>query len=325
MTQTPTLDIDQLLQESIHFRAHNRSANTLKNYAFDWKTFRAWCERFGRESLPASTETVLLYITDTLRRHRVSTGQRRFSAINFHHAQAGLEPPAGREVRALLTGAQRLRCEKPTPKRSLTVEELRQICAITFEREDLFGVRDHAVLTFGFASALRRSNLTALQLDDIEYVAEGLVVHIAKAKNDQLAKGRYLGIAYGQHTQTCAVRAVKKWIEQRGDKPGPLFNPLKWNRRLFKGYIFTETRHKAPLTGEGFCQIVHRAVRSIGLDPALYGAHSLRSGFVTAAGQAGLNTLTIAAQTGHRSLDSLKHYFHSSDLFKSNPSGMIGL
>ena len=79
----------------------------------------------------------------------------------------------------------------------------------------------------------------------------------------QLAKGRYLGVAYGQHEETCAVRAVKKWIERRGEKPGPLF-----------------------------------------------------SGFVTAAGQAGLSTLVIAAQTGHKSLDSLKHYFHSADLFK---------
>lgn len=66
--------------------------------------------------------------------------------------------------------------------------------------------------------------------------------------------------------------------------------------------------------------IVKSAVKRIGLDERLYGAHSLRAGFVTAAAESGAGELMIASQTGHRRM-----YFRRTDLFRANAAKMIGL
>jgi integrase len=39
------------------------------------------------------------------------------------------------------------------------------------------GVRDRALILLGFAAALRRSELVALDLSDLAFVNEGLIVH----------------------------------------------------------------------------------------------------------------------------------------------------
>ena len=80
-----------------------------------------------------------------------------------------------------------------------------------------------------------------------------------------------------------------------------------------------------PLQPERVCQILQAAVARIGLDPRLYGSHSLRAGFVTQAGECGVGELLIASQTGHRDMATLRRYFRRRDVFHANASAMIGL
>ena len=46
----------------------------------------------------------------------------------------------------------------------------------------------------------------------------------------------------------------------------------------------------------------------LGFDPATFGGHSLRAGFVTSAVKRGANLFKITDVTGHRSLEMLKTY-----------------
>jgi len=62
-----------------------------------------------------------------------------------------------------------------------------------------------------------------------------------------------------------------------------------------------------------------------GLTGGNFSPHSMRSGFITAAGEEGVSHLLIAAQTGHRSLVTLQRYFRRTNLFRANAAGMIGL
>ena len=50
--------------------------------------------------------------------------------------------------------------------------------------EDLRAVRDRALLAFGLASCLRRSELVALRLDDLSREPEGLRVRVRRSKTD---------------------------------------------------------------------------------------------------------------------------------------------
>jgi integrase len=56
-------------------------------------------------------------------------------------------------------------------------------------QSDLRGLRDRALLAFGFASALRRSELVALQVEDLTETAEGYRVTIRRSKTDQEGQG----------------------------------------------------------------------------------------------------------------------------------------
>jgi integrase len=54
--------------------------------------------------------------------------------------------------------------------------------------DDLAGLRDRAWLVVGFAGALRRSELAALTVDDVEDHADGIVVVLHRSKPDQEAR-----------------------------------------------------------------------------------------------------------------------------------------
>jgi integrase len=80
-----------------------------------------------------------------------------------------------------------------------------------------------------------------------------------------------------------------------------------------------------PLSTKAIENIVKRGIAAAGIDARDYSPHSLRSGIITAAGIAGVNPLLIQSHVGHKSAESTSRYFRPSNLFRSNPAGLIGL
>jgi site-specific recombinase XerD len=305
-------DIDHLQAERQRYVDRMLAPNTALGYHYDLAQFHRWCERFGRIALPASTETVCLFLTHQLARgNKVTTALRRMFAIVREHRDRNVAMPDIRELRNLLAGAQRLRAERPRQMVPITVRQLRAISVALAREGTAAALRDRALMVVGFASALRRSNLAALTTEDIEFCRQGVIVTVRREKQDQEARGRLIGLPRGKHPHSCPVRALRAWLRVRGDAFGPLF----W--RIDKPGL--------PLSGENVCRIVKLGVARIGLDPTDYGAHSLRSGFVTAAGARNIPPLVIAAHTGHRSLDMLRLYFRRSELWRANPCAALGL
>jgi integrase len=289
---------------------------TVNCYGKDWAHFVRWCEQERRVPLPAASETVLLYLTGRLQDGRKITTVRQYlSAINSEHRSHGFPAPAAAETRQLFSGAQRILCQQPSQKRPLSVDHARQICAGYGTASA--DVRDRAILTLGLASALRQSSIVDLDLADVEFVAQGMILRIRREKTDQKAKGRHIGVVLG-HPPTCPVANLKAWLAVRGDDPGPLFT--RFGHRQGSGKLSYER-----LWPKKVSQIVKAGVKSIGLDPRKYGGHSLRAGLVTAALESGCSQLVVAAQSGHKSLSSLQKYFRRADVFRANCSGMIGL
>ena len=62
--------------------------------------------------------------------------------------------------------------------------------------ETLKGKRDRALLLFGFASAMRRSELVGLQMDDIEDTDRGLLVTLRRSKTDQEGDEKATALPY---------------------------------------------------------------------------------------------------------------------------------
>lgn len=308
----PLLDISKLLADRDRLLTSARAAALTQScYACDWRDFIRWCEAAQLAALPASNETVSLYLTATLARRTIATTKRRLSALRFYHRLAG-SPAEWPDAKRVLQGARRLRPEKPRQKLPLTVEQLAQICA-QFGSE-VVDVRNRAMLVFGFASALRRHEIVAADFEHVVIGAEGIIVHVQREKNDQAGRGRRVGLCAGTNPSTDPVRTLREWIGVRGEMPGPLFLPVI-NGRL-------EFRRMHP---QVVSRVVKAAVSRLDCDPRHYGGHSLRAGLVTAAGDAGCSDLAIAKQTGHRSLAMVRRYFRSAEVFRGNVSAAIGL
>jgi integrase len=80
---------------------------------------------------------------------------------------------------AIITTANELVHTESKRAAPLTIEILRQICDSSISK------RDRALLTVGFAGALRRSEIVNLNWDDVHFVAEGIMLHLQGTKTDR--------------------------------------------------------------------------------------------------------------------------------------------
>ena len=158
----------------------------------------------------------------------------------------------------------------------------------------------------GFAGAFRRSELVALDVEDIEEVPEGLRVTIRRSKTDQEGKGAV--IARPRGAVACPVTAFKAWIKAAGITAGPVFRPIAKGERL------QTTR----LTDRSVGKIVKAHAVRIGLDPTHFAGHSLRSGFLTSAAARNASIFKMADQSRHKSMDTLRGYIRNAEIFKDH-------
>ncbi len=288
------------------------AANTITGYSYDWDMFQAWCDAYARVSIPAEPDTVLLYLTDLIHQgKKLTTVNRRKCAIDHRHRTRGLSSPVTEEVKIMLYGACRIQGEKPRQMKAITVNQLSRISGQLAAVGTFTALRDRSLLVLGFATALRRSNLVALKVEDIEQCDQGLIIHIDREKQDQAGKGRAIAVTRGKRAATCPIRTLGDWLKRRGKIPGCLYP--------------RQGRGGGPLDGDSVTRIVKSRLKMIGIDPDQYGSHSLRAGFVTAAGIAGATDAQIARQTGHRCLATVRRYFRPAELFRANTCAMVGL
>lgn len=304
------------LDRAASYAEQSRSANTKRAYALDWQHFTAWCEETRAPALPALPATVAAYAAHLADSgYAVATIGRRLASISQAHQLAGYEssPCRSEQVRTVVKGIRRSKGTAQRQAQPATVPVLRRL--VDTCGNDLMGIRDRALLLLGFAGALRRSELVALDLADLDFTIEGLVLTIRRSKTDQEAAGRQIGIPYGADVSTCPVRSTRAWIEAAGLVSGALWPHLdRW------GHI-----GRAPLTDRAVALIVKRRAGLAGLDPAIFSGHSLRAGLATAAAEAGASALDIQAQTGHKSSDMVARYVRRGSLFRGNVSGKVGL
>ena len=83
-----------------------QSVNTRRNYAGQYRKFRAWCEREDQSALPAQAEVVAAYAVEPVAEGKsMSTVRLAVSAIVDAHRRVGLESPVNTGVGETLRGA----------------------------------------------------------------------------------------------------------------------------------------------------------------------------------------------------------------------------
>jgi integrase len=213
-----------------------------------------------------------------------------------------------------LAGLRRQQGTAPDAKAPLTVADLQAIVREHLP-SGLKGQRDRALLLVGFAGAFRRSELVGIDVEHVEFVAEGMVVTLPRSKTDQEGAGRKVGIPFGQNALTCPVGALTAWLEAAHIASGPVFRSVGLGGRVGAGR----------LADRAVARTVKHYVAAIGRDPRAFSGHSLRAGHATAAALAGCHERDIMRQTGHRSTTMLRRYIREGSLFRSNSAAALGL
>lgn len=288
---------------------------TRRGYASDWKTFAAWCDGARLGSLPAEPRTVALYIADLADSHKPATVSRHMAAIAAAHKAVGLDSPASMRhgaVASVWQGIKRTHGTAQNAKAPVLIGDLRSmVCSL---RPGAIGIRDRALLLVGFAGAFRRSELVALNVEDVQVTGDGLVITLRRSKTDQEGEGRKLGLPFGSNPETCPVRALRAWQEASGIEGGALFRSITRHGRI-----------GGRLSGYAVALIVKRHAGAAGLEQASYSGHSLRAGLATSAAMAGASERSIMQQTGHRSAAMVRRYIRDGSLFRENAAGRVGL
>lgn len=294
---------------------NTRAENTYKAYAADWRHFELWCNTHGLPALPAAPQTVMLYLGELGGAgKRLSTIGRRLAALAQLHRAAGFASPSEhRAVRELLSGMRRTHGTAAKGKEALLSEDLRAI--VRQLGGALRDTRDRALLLIGFAGAFRRSELVAVQVENVTHVSEGLVIQIPRSKSDQEGQGREVAIPFGGHVETCPVQALKKWLAAGAIERGPVFRSISRH-----GHVSDRA-----LTPTAVALLVKERATAAGLDPTEYSGHSLRGGFATSAALGGAPEWAIMKQTGHRSRAMLDRYVRPAGRFRNNPVTYTGL
>jgi site-specific recombinase XerD len=295
----------------------SKAPNTIRAYRRDLRDFEDFCSEAGLAPLPASSETVALYLASLAEAGaKASTIERRVAAISQAHQLAGHVPSPTQDwmVRATMSGIRRTIGTAPAKKAAAVTAELRRFVDVC-PADTLAGRRDRAVLLLGFAGAFRRSELVSLDVDDLEETTDGLRLQLRRSKTDPEAAGTEKGIPFGAHPETCPVRAVRAWLAAADIEQGALFRPVNRHDQLQPGR----------LTDQSVALIVKRAALRAGLDASRYAGHSLRSGLATSAADGGAPERAIARQTGHRSLEVLRGYIRAGTLFHENAAAYTGL
>lgn len=223
------------------------SPNTIRAFLSDLKLWDDWCRRLGMRTLAATPDTVAAYVRalsgqdlgcETARATRpraAATIARYLVHIGWAYRMAGREDP---------TAAPLVRLEHKAARKVVGTKQ-RQARAIRFKgdvvdldgppagiclatllkacRRDMLGARDQALLLVAYDTGCRRSELVAIQVDDVEGPdADGAgTLLISKSKTDRERQG---ALAY---LSPAAMRAIARWRELSHIDRGPLFRRVE--------------------------------------------------------------------------------------------------
>ena len=295
--------VAELVSAARNYADASRSTNTHRAYAAGWKDFDTFCRQNALQSFPADSQTVALWLTSRAQASAVATLRQRLAAIGSYHRERGFADPTKNEhISRILRG---VICTKGSSQRRKAALDLDLLRAVLLEIPDTpKGKRDKALILLGFAAALRRSELAALNVDDVRFEKRGLVVRIRKSKTDQEQVGCELAVPHAPNGSLCPVRALRAWIEYAGLCDGALFRSFDLGRNM------TDRR----ISGQDVALLLKRLTKRAGLSGDFSG-HSLRSGFATAAAKARVPLDAIARTTRHKSLSVLMGYVRPAQIF----------
>ena len=308
----PSSALITALDSARDYATASRSDATWRAYAHDWQRFSNWCATVGQAALPASATTICAFLaTEADLGLAAATLTRRLAAIRVVHH--GNQQPSAHDapaVREVMHGIRNRQKSRPSPKKAPLIDTDLMLLVDTLDLTTLAGARDRALLLVGFAAALRRSELVGIDVEHLAFRPEGLALTIPFSKTDQAGDGVEIAVPAIALSRYCPVAAMKVWLAVSGLTEGAVF------RRMRRGPSVGQDR----LSDSTVAKLIKQCAKDAGHENvSMFAGHSLRRGFITTAARNRADVFSIAAQSRHRSLDTVREYVDAETRFDDHP------
>lgn len=307
--------------------------NTRRSYAADLRYFRSWFEisGFGEPSLPIAPDILVRFVVDHVEGMaaeidaalvaagvkartglpRIATVSRKMAAVAAWHRSSGFPSPlSGGPVREALNRARKAaarRGHRPRKKKAALRETVQSLLA-NKASPTLADLRDDAMILFAFASGgRRRSEVVEARIENLEEIDGDYVYHLGITKTEQEGSDRTVPVA-GR-----AAAALRSWLAVVGAVEGPIFRPVDRHGNVLP----------SALNGRAVARVVQRRAAAAGLDPKIYGGHSLRSGFITETGRQGKNIFDAMRLSGHKSMQTVAGYHQAGTALANEAARLL--
>ena len=296
------------------------SKNTRIAYDKGWSCFQDYCVQTGVNPMAATPDHVADFFIDMGSRANTANGKKLSvgtlylyrSAINRQYVEAHKSSPTKHlKVNAVLKGLARMR--GTAPRQVLALREHHILCMLEQCGNSLIGLRNAAIIALGFSAALRRSEICALRIDDIQIIPPGhgddnrkMLVHIRKSKTDQSGKGQRIAVPDGQRIKP--IKRLEDWLQSSGITRGFVFQSMARGGNL----------RGRPLHSVDIPRLLKHYAETIGLNPDEVSGHSLRAGFVTSAAVHHARLDKIMEITRHTNPEMVMRYIRDVGLFDNH-------
>lgn len=285
------------------------SVNTQRAYKADLNDFKDWCQMNGQAYFPVSAETLAAYVSHLADKCKWATINRRLAAISKLHMIQNVEAPTRNILfRTVMEGIKRSKGIRQKQAPAFKLNNLKLILK-DLDTESNSKLRDKALLLLGFTGAFRRSELVALNLKDLTFSEEGLIISMHKSKTNQYQNHEEKAIFYSPESALCPIRTLRKWMERLGEKSDALFVRVRKGDRITTDRLTDKTVNDLVKIyfGEEFS------------------AHSLRASFITIAKLNGADDSEIMRQSKHKTSAMIQRYTRIEDIKKHNAAMKLGL
>ena len=294
-----------------HYLQASTSDNTRKAYRSAIRQFEKWGGR-----LPTDRDTVVRYLLARAESINPRTLDLHLTAISqWHHYQGIADPVKDPLVRKTMEGIRRTHGQPKRKAKALRLEHIAQMLNHLQQLPDSKKKhRDIALVLAGFFGAFRRSELVAIQANDLMWEPEGLIIRLPRSKTDQQATGLTRALPFAGNPACCPAKAIKKWTEIAGITTGPLFRPVnRWDQMQAKPLNPGAVNGLLKTLG-GACQFDFLPELS---------SHSFRRGLSTSAGREKVDFELIKKQGGWKSDATVWEYIEEGQQLSDNATVIL--
>ena len=273
------------------------SPNTVRGYRKDLLCFKSWCDQKSSEWLPAEARTVARYVDHLSICLSIATVKRRLCAIRFAHFIANQSNPIDdSSVHLAVRRASLKRRRRPKQSLGLTSQILQQIVAAC--PDDLKGARDSALISVGYDTLCRSSELAAMKVAHVEFSERRTSLFVPFSKSDPFGDGRWA------YLSPRTSETLRNWLEKASIRNGTIFRGLH-----------THKVGPSSLDTSSIRRLVKSAARRAGLPDDVVqslSGHSMRIGAAQDMLVTGFDQLAIMQAGGWKTAHVVLRYIENS-------------